>query len=535
MDSIRALEAWSGGVFTTDYGKAVTARGVCWSRQKAPTTGDSCTNEGGGFEAFESHMNGLEPDQTYYVRAYATNADTTVYGGEQTMHTRDGRVRLSTGQAAQITAFSARVRVELQDDGGAAVVRWGLCYDHGQSPGLDKQCLQEVMKSLPGPQAVARQQGQGLLNAPIALAPDTTTAAEPAQGIASGGDPERAMRSTSWDLEELEPGRRYYVRSFAENLAGVSYGPEITFETRDGRPVLTTRAVSGITTTSAQSGGEISDDGGAPVTARGVCWSTTQNPTTSNTCTSNGSGTGSFTSSITNLNPDTRYYVRAYATNAAGTAYGSQREFRTQASGGGSWPRDTNTSVVDVRNPATGRTWMDRNLGASRRATSSTDSQAYGDLYQWGRAADGHQRRNSPTTSTLSSTNQPGHGSFILAPNSPWDWRSPQNNNLWLGVNGINNPCPSGYRLPTEAEWNAERNSWGSNNESGAFNSPLRLPVAGSRRSSSGSLDDVGSFGFYWSGTADGSLSRRLSFSSSSAFMYSNLRAFGFSVRCLKN
>jgi len=166
--------------------------------------------------------------------------------------------------------------------------------------------------------------------------------------------------------------------------------------------------------------------------------------------------------------------------------------------------RVTYGTVRSARN----RCWLDRNLGASRAATSSTDSQAYGDLYQWGRAADGHQRRNSPTTTTLSSSDQPGHGSFILSNSGAnWDWRSPQNNNLWQGVNGINNPCPDGYRLPTEAEWNAERQSWSSNN----------------------------SAGYYWSGTVDGTYSRFLDFSSSSARMGSYSRADGFSVRCLKN
>ena len=199
------------------------------------------------------------------------------------------------------------------------------------------------------------------------------------------------------------------------------------------------------------------------------------------------------------------------------------------------WQRDTRTAVVDVRNPRTGRVWMDRNLGASRAATSSTDSQSYGDLYQWGRATDGHQRRNSQTTSTLSSSDQPSHGSFILAPNSPRDWRSPQNDNLWQGVNGINNPCPAGYRLPTEPEWEAESNSWSSNNTSGALNSPLKLPLAGGRSFSSGSLFDVGSGGGYWSSTVSGSDARILRFSSSNADVVSLYRAYGLSVRCLKD
>ncbi len=199
------------------------------------------------------------------------------------------------------------------------------------------------------------------------------------------------------------------------------------------------------------------------------------------------------------------------------------------------WQRDTRTAVVDVRNPQTGRVWMDRNLGASRAATSSSDLQAYGDLYQWGRAADGHQRRNSQTTSTLSSSDQPSHGSFILAPNSPWDWRSPQNNNLWQGVNGINNPCPAGYRLPTDAEWEEERRSWINDNAIGAFDSPLKLPMAGHRGASSGSLFVVGSDGSYWSSTVSGSFARNLGFGSSSAGMVGNGRAFGDSVRCLKD
>ena len=193
------------------------------------------------------------------------------------------------------------------------------------------------------------------------------------------------------------------------------------------------------------------------------------------------------------------------------------------------------TEVVDVLNPATGKIWMDRNLGASRAATSSTDEQAYGDLYQWGRATDGHQLRTSGTTSTLSSSDTPGHGNFILAPDSPWDWRSPQNDNLWRGVNRTNNPCPSGYRLPTEAEWEAERQSWSSNNAAGAFASPLKLPVAGYRRYITGSLFNVGSNGLYSSSSVDGSFSRFLLFSSTGARLISYSRASGYSVRCLKD
>jgi uncharacterized protein (TIGR02145 family) len=196
------------------------------------------------------------------------------------------------------------------------------------------------------------------------------------------------------------------------------------------------------------------------------------------------------------------------------------------------------TTVVDVTNPTTGKIWMDRNLGATQVATSTTDQAAYGDLYQWGRRADGHQCRTSPTTNTLSSIDQPAHGNFILAPNAPIDWRSPQNDNVWHalgGVNGVNNPCPSGYRVPTETDLSNERLSWSQNNSVGAFGSPLKWTMVGTRHAVSGLLNGVGGSGNYWSRTVSGPYySRRFGFSSSSADMYSTGRAYGLAIRCIK-
>ncbi|MFW5793764.1 MAG: hypothetical protein ACOCWC_05725, partial [Bacteroidota bacterium] len=200
-----------------------------------------------------------------------------------------------------------------------------------------------------------------------------------------------------------------------------------------------------------------------------------------------------------------------------------------------SYGLDNNTQVVEVTNPTTGKTWMDRNLGAAQVATSSTDEEAYGDLYQWGRTADGHQIRTSNTTSTLSSSDTPGHGDFIIPDSNPYDWRNPKNDNLWQGLNGTNNPCPAGFRLPTVSEWNAEIESWSSNNSAGAYASPLKLTLAGKRHASYGSVIFVGSRGWYWSSNVDDVCSQALDFTSSNAFTYSSIRADGFSVRCIKD
>jgi uncharacterized protein (TIGR02145 family) len=202
------------------------------------------------------------------------------------------------------------------------------------------------------------------------------------------------------------------------------------------------------------------------------------------------------------------------------------------------------TAVVDVINPITGKIWMDRNLGATQVANSSIDVNSFGDTYQWGRGSDGHQCRTSPITYTISSTDQPSNGDFIVTyfQGASDNWFNYQNPNLWQGVNGINNPCPTGYRLPTAIELDTERLSWISNDGTGAFASPLKLPLAGFRVtiyegefSSAGSIARAGCEGFYWSSTTFNNSSSSLYISSSNTQIFDSYRIHGISVRCIKN
>jgi len=191
------------------------------------------------------------------------------------------------------------------------------------------------------------------------------------------------------------------------------------------------------------------------------------------------------------------------------------------------------------------------------------DSTVYGGLYQWGRNTDGHQKRTSGMTSDLATTDTPGHSNFITTPGL-WDWRTPQNDNLWQPSTGINNPCPAGYRVPTQEEWasivsggttNLSVSGGGTTGTSGnkwTYNmsgtrgfkiSPdngttttLFLPTAGYRYSNAGALGYVGTFGFYWASTVQDmeSVSYALAFTNTNVNPANyDGRSAGYSVRCV--
>lgn len=182
-----------------------------------------------------------------------------------------------------ITAISADFEGEIDSDGGAPITLRGICWSTNQNPSIT------------------------------------------GNKIASGS----GLGSFTGSITGLTAGAAYFVRAYAINEVGTAYSSQTTFTALALLPVLTTTSASTITSTSAISGGNITNDGGASITARGICWAKTSSPTINNSKTTDGTGSGSFASAISSLEPFTTYYIRAYATNGAGTSYGNEVTIKT--------------------------------------------------------------------------------------------------------------------------------------------------------------------------------------------------------------
>ena len=286
VSNITYNSATSGGTITNGGGALIESYGICWNTSQNPTTKNSTTYDGSGLGSYVSHLTGLEPGKTYYVKAYATNSLGIGYSSQLVFTTLAySSPSVTTTAVNAVTTSSAQSGGNITSDGGTVVTSRGVCWN-------------------------------------IATGPTILLSTKTSNGSGTG------IFISS--ITGLTAGTTYYVRAYATNSVGTVYGSEETFTSTANLPELTTSSASAITATTAACGGDITVDGGATVSARGVCWSTTTNPTVSlSTKTTDGSGPGTFTSSITGLTTGTTYYLRAYATNSAGTAYGALISFKT--------------------------------------------------------------------------------------------------------------------------------------------------------------------------------------------------------------
>ena len=290
VSEIAATSAIGGGDVVEDGRADVTERGVCWSIVENPTIADAHTSDGAGLGSFVSNITDLEPNTTYYVRAYATNSEGTSYGDQVNFMTLEEMIELATVKTSLVTSITSTTAVvggDVTADGGTEVTAKGVCWSASQEPTIEGEHTENGA-------------GTGEFTA---------------------------------ELSGLEQNTTYYVRAYATNKEGTAYGEEVSFTTLQEnvvvKPIVTTLEIAGLSQTTAVAGGNVTSDGGAEVTARGVCWSTSQEPTVEGEHTTDGAGTGEYQSNLSGLTANTTYYVRAYATNSEGTAYGEEISFTT--------------------------------------------------------------------------------------------------------------------------------------------------------------------------------------------------------------
>lgn len=377
---ITEATAVCGGKIISTGGTSISAHGICWSVNPNPTIDSLKTISVDSLKQFSDTITSLKSGTTYYVRAYAINKGGVAYGLQKNFATKG--ISVTTTTPTNILVHSAQSGGIIETDGtGTSIISRGICYSTNSSP---------------------------------TKANDTI-----ATGTGKG--------TFTINLVNLQKSTTYYVRAYATNKSGTYYGYVKFFRTGDGLALLTTTSATNITNTSATVGGNVTSDSGYPVTSYGVVWSTSQNPTINLiTKTSDGNGIGSFTSSIANLTAGATYYVRAYATNSEGTAYGNQISFTTTGM------TDIDGNVYNTVTLGT-QTWIVESL----RTTRYNNGDVIGTTI--------------PANLNISSESSP---KYQWAPNGDESNVSTYGRlYTWYVVNDIRGICPKGWHVSTHDEW----------------------------------------------------------------------------------
>jgi uncharacterized protein (TIGR02145 family) len=479
-----------GGNITSDGGSTIIQRGICWKTSSNPTINDCKTLNGSGFGIFSSYLSYLIPNTKYYVRAFATNSLGTAYGNETSFLTNPTTLSiLTTTNAFTITSTSAISGGNITSDGDAAVSTRGVCWSIDQNPSITDNHTSN---------------GSGI------------------------GEFESLITGLTENIT-------YYLKSYAINNVGTAYGNVVSFTTISPLlPTLTTMKVSSITITTAVSGGIISRNAGSQITDRGICWSTFANPSNAlATKTSDGAGTGEFTSNLNGLLANTTYYVRAYATNNFGTIYGNEIVFTT-------WSiSDVDYNYYHIVTIGS-QDWMKENLKTTKYRNGNpipnvTDNRTWYHL-KIGACCD---YKNIPSNSST-------YGKIYN----------------YYAVIDSRNLCPTGWHVPTDADWTILTDYLGGKNVAGgkikeigtthwdnpnigATNESGFTALAAGYRNYNGDYWTLGSSGIWWTfgvdnedvydSSYDNCFTRSVYNNSNSLYNYSNFPVLGYSVRCVKD
>ncbi len=394
---------------------------------------------------------------------------------------------LSTDPATDISVNSAYLSGAVTDDGGAQITARGFCWGTGADPTVDDEL-------------VPSGTGMGKFNA---------------------------------TLENLEPNTHYNVRAFAENSVGIAYGNNVEFVTNMAPPAVTTAAISDIAAVSATCGGTVTYDGGAPITARGVCWSTEPQPDINDPHTTEVGGQGTFISSLSNLSPANVYYVRAYVRNQSWTVYGDQITFRTKLT-------DAEGNLYNTILIGT-KLWMAENLRTTRLNDNTLIPEITGNTEWVG-------------TSSPAYCWYDNNSSFKSTYGALYNWYSVNTGKL----------CPAGWHVPTDQEFSAlevtlgmgadQSEIWGwrgtdhglkmknttgwDNNGNGSNSSGFTALPGGYRYGADGQFFLQTTITYWWTSSehdADRGWYRRLDSSSDQVYRASTSKKGGKYIRCVKD
>ena len=287
MSLITSDSAQSGGDILEDGGDLITERGVCWNTAQLPTVSNNKSINGTGGSEYISQLFNLNPNTTYYVRAYAISSQGTIYGNQIVFKTLAKIPAITTSTVTNITSTSCMTGGSGISDGGQIITQKGICWSS--------------VNKIP------------------------TISDNRVIGPSTNGN-------FNITVSNLSANTTYYVRAFATSSAGTGYGAPIEFRTAaPQKPLLSVVTISSISTSSVTASASIVSSEGATVTEYGHCWGLSPNPTISNSKATNfGTTSAVFSNVLGSLSSATRYYVRAYARNSAGVGYSlSSAEFMT--------------------------------------------------------------------------------------------------------------------------------------------------------------------------------------------------------------
>ena len=556
VTGITTTTATAGGEILSDGGSTITECGVCWSTEGEPTLEDDHATATATTGVFTVSLTELTQNTTYYIRAYATNEAGTGYGDVLTFTTEEEIVitapTVTTSEVTEITTTTATVGGAITDAGNGTISESGICYKTGNE---EWTCV--VLEAT-----------------------------------------ENAFSTT---LTELTPNTTYTVRAYATNEEGTGYGEEVSFTTEEEIvitvPTVMTDAVTNITTNTALVGGAITNDGNGTVTESGICYKTGNEEWA---CVTIAATNNAFSMTLTGLTANTTYTVRAYATNEEGTGYGEEVTFTTLGDGptppgpqgiiNGAFTINASGDQVyfsqgNLQYQASTNTWQfaehQYDYVGSANSSISQNNSGWIDLFGWGTSGYNHgANAYQPWSTSTSYSDYYAYGNWqynLYDQNGQADW----------GYNAISNGGNtenSGWRTLTKPEWayvidtrstpsgiryakatvngvngvvllpdNWTASIYALNNTNGGdytsntitaadwtnvleANGAVFLPAAGNRYRTS--VDDVGSYGYYWSASYYNSNSAYI-MNFDSGYLYASdsyykYRYYGRSVRLVR-